>query len=259
MIIDAHVHVTPDGKWFNTNHDASVESLISELDEASINKAILLPIEGFIETDFIIGVCRKYPDRFIGFASVNPLQGQKAIQKLEYYIAKLGLKGLKLHPRLQEFQPLHQDVIRLLEKTIELDIPVIFDTFPSSSSLLIEDILPLVYDELAKTVPEAKIILAHSGGYRIFDAMAVAQSNPNIYLEISYSLLYYQGSSIINDFEFAIKKVGAHRVIYGSDYPEMRIVPSYNQASKILANFSQEEKNLIFGGTISKLLKLENG
>ena len=258
MIIDAHVHITPDGKWFNTNHDASVESLISELDEASIDKAILLPIEGFIENDFIVEVCQKYPDRLIGFVSVNPLQGQKAIQKLEHYITKFGLKGLKLHPSLQKFQPLHRNVIGLLEKTVELDIPVIFDTFPSSSFLLLEDILPLVYDKLAKVVPEAKITLAHSGGYRLFDAMAVAKSNPNIYLEISYSILYYQGSSIINDFEFVIKKVGAHRVIYGSDYPEMRIAPSYNQASKILANFSREEKDLIFGGTISNLLRLEN-
>jgi len=65
MIIDAHVHVTPDGKWFNTDHDASVESLISELDEASIDKAILLPVEGFIENDFIVDVCKKYPDRFM--------------------------------------------------------------------------------------------------------------------------------------------------------------------------------------------------
>ena len=258
MTIDAHVHITPDGKWFSTNHDASVESLISELDNASIDKAVLLPIEGFIGNDFIVEVCQKYPQRFIGFVSVNPLQGQEAIRKLERYIIQFGLRGLKLHPRLQRFQPLCYEVISLLEKVAELDIPVVFDTFPSSSHLLIKDTLPLVYDELARKVPEAKIILAHSGGYRLLDAMAVAKSNANIYLDISYSPLYYEGSSIVNDFEFVIRKVGAHRVTYGSDYPEIRIAVSYNQVSKILRNFSQEERRSIFGGTIARLLKLES-
>lgn len=258
MIVDAHVHITPDGKWFNTDYNASLVSLVSELEMASIDKAVLLPIEGFISNDFIVESCRKYPDRLIGFASVNPLQCQKAIRELECYVTQFGLRGLKLHPRLQGFHPLSKGVISLLSKAVELGIPIIFDTFPRGGYLPIKDTLPLVYDELSRIVPEAKIILAHSGGHRVLDAMAVAKSNPNVYLGISFCISYYWNSSVIKDLLFAIRKVGAHRVIYGSDYPEMRIASYYVKATELLASLSKEEKDLIFGDNISSLLKLEN-
>lgn len=40
MIFHTLAHVTPDGKWFSTRHDASVSWLLKEMDEHGILKAV---------------------------------------------------------------------------------------------------------------------------------------------------------------------------------------------------------------------------
>jgi predicted TIM-barrel fold metal-dependent hydrolase len=157
---------------------------------------------------------------------------------------------------LQHFSPSDDRILPVLHKAGELGVPVVFDVFPQGPGL-IKEILPLNYDWIAKTVPKTKIILAHSGGSRILDALLVAKANSNVYLDLSYSLLYYQGSSVLGDFLFAVKKIGAQRVIYGSDYPEVGIVESFEKVGEILDGLFIHEREWVFGKTISSLLNLE--
>lgn len=95
MIIDAHVHRRENGKWFNANHNASVERLIKSLGESEIDKAVVLPIAPFISNEVVAKVCSEYPEKLIGFASVNPLDSD-AVKKLEEDVIKYDLKGLKV-------------------------------------------------------------------------------------------------------------------------------------------------------------------
>ena len=46
MITDCHVHITENGKWFNTDYDASLKFALNEMDRSDTSKAILLPIHG---------------------------------------------------------------------------------------------------------------------------------------------------------------------------------------------------------------------
>ncbi|MDP6560891.1 MAG: amidohydrolase family protein, partial [Candidatus Binatia bacterium] len=60
-----------------------------------------------------------YPDRLIGFASVNPRKGKTAMDRMDRTIKKL-----KLHPRIQEFYPHDKEYYPLYEKCVALDVPV---------------------------------------------------------------------------------------------------------------------------------------
>jgi predicted TIM-barrel fold metal-dependent hydrolase len=53
--------------------------------------------------------------------------------------------------------------------------------------------------------------------------MLVAKRVPNIYLNISYTLLYYRDSSITGDIVYAIKSMKGERIFYGSDYPDREL------------------------------------
>ena len=55
-----------------------------------------------------------------------------------------------------------------------------------------------------------------------------------------------------------INTLGANRIIYGSDFPEVGIKESYELASKVLANLKPIEKEWIFGKTIASLLKIDD-
>ena len=47
MIIDSHVHVSESGKWFGPSVDASLDTLLLNMDAAAVNKAVLIPVFEF--------------------------------------------------------------------------------------------------------------------------------------------------------------------------------------------------------------------
>jgi hypothetical protein len=254
VIIDSHIHITEDGKWCNTDIDASLDRLLREMDVSSVEKCVLLPIYGIIPNEFVAKVCRDYPDRFIGFASVDPLEGENAICELERAVSEYGLSGLKFHPRLQGFAPNDERLFPLLEKAIELDIPVLFDTYFQSEKVLLKELGPFQYDILAKRYPEAKIILAHAGAHKVMDAYFVAKANRNVYLEVSHIFSYFKGTSVIDDVLFVCDRLDK-KVIYGSDFPEVSIDGYYRELSSFLSKISTCDSEAIFGGNLERILR----
>lgn len=258
MIIDAHTHIHPDPQGFGVKYDASMQKLIMSIESSDVDKAIVLPIYPMVSNEFIAKVCKKHHDKLIGFASVDPLDPNSS-KNLDKDIKKFGLKGLKLHPRVQKFSLADSRIRPVIQKAAKLNLPIIVDGFPDySSKIPIKDTLPLLIDGISRKVPTAKIIIAHMGGYRLWDAFFVTKGNKNIYFDISYSLLYFQNSSIAKDIEFVIKKLGANRCIYGSDHPEMELKKTYDISVNILKKFglSKKDMNFILGGTIESLLDL---
>lgn len=254
MVVDAHVHVHPDADGLGGNYDASPERLVRELASGGPDKVILLPIDALISTEFVYEVSQLMPERIFIFGSLDPKDA--AVKRLEYIYEKYRVKGLKLHPRRQGIEPSGKEVSSVVAAASEMGLPVVFDCFPWGHDFQKYN-HPAQYDILASKVPEAKIILAHCAGHYVFDAFTVAKSNPNLYLDISLSILYYQGSSVVNDIAFCIRKLGADRVIYGSDYPQYGFLEYLDATVALLdqAGFSGKEKDLIMGGNIERLIE----
>ncbi len=72
---------------------------------------------------------------------------------------------------------------------------------------------------IADRISTVPIVIIHSGGYRVVEAMLLALDKANIWLDTSFSLAYYLGSSIEKDFAFVYKRLNCERVVYGSDVP----------------------------------------
>ncbi|MEW5919392.1 MAG: amidohydrolase family protein [Bacillota bacterium] len=123
MYIDVHVHPVPEEivKEFprglfeeyvdmfgvDMYEAVAVEQMVEEFEAANISKAVLLPVapctvnpavsySHVTANQVVADIVKQYPDRFIGFASVNPHQGQTAVDELERCVRELNLKGLKL-------------------------------------------------------------------------------------------------------------------------------------------------------------------
>ena len=52
--------------------------------------------------NYIASSMEKYPDRIIGFMSLNPAKGPKDTLKVLEEGVKLGLKGVKIHPLIEK-------------------------------------------------------------------------------------------------------------------------------------------------------------
>lgn len=101
------------------------------------------------------------------------------------------------------------------------------------------------------------IVMSHAGGARILDAMLVAADAPNVYLDTSYSLPYYLGSSVEGDFAFAMRKLGTGRWVYGSDAPFDELTRSLEVTQRFLEvhGFSAREMDDVLYATAAGILQ----
>jgi uncharacterized protein len=173
MFIDIHTHVTlrknvtrPDGT-INT----TAEELIAMLDEAGIDKAVLLPLispEHMVQqmtTDDILDITAKYPDRFIPFCNIDPraITNSPAadfMPLLDYY-KSMGCKGIgEMTANLPFDDPRVENLFKQVEKA---GIPLLFHIGPQSGECygLIDDLnLPKLEGALRK-FPKL-VLIGHS-------------------------------------------------------------------------------------------------
>jgi len=216
------------------------------MDRLKIDKTVIFTIEGLIRdftrcNDEIAEAVSKYPDRLIGFATVNPWLGDEAVQELERAVGKLGLKGLKLHPYMQGFPAADSMLFPIMEKATKLQIPVLFHsgTPPWSE--------PLQVAALAERFPDVPVILGHFGQNMYGDTIRALKMVKNLYGETSANHFVYA-------IEKAIREVGAHRILYGSDMPWLEPEP---QLIKIkILKITDEERELVLGNNMARILRI---
>src|SRR5207245_6294511 len=95
--------------------------------------------------------------QFVGFASVDPHKGDRAIAEMERAVRDLGLSGAKFHPGVQAFYPNDRRFYPLFEKIAELGIPALFHTgtnglgagIPGGGGIKLDYTRPIYRDSLA--------------------------------------------------------------------------------------------------------------
>ncbi|MEE9324771.1 MAG: amidohydrolase family protein [Dehalococcoidia bacterium] len=209
--------------------------------------------------DYVAGIVKKYPDRFIGFATVDPWTGKLAIAELERNVKELGLKGLKLHPNEQEFFPNDRRFYPIYEKCAELKIPLLFHSghagtgagMPGGGGIKLKYSAPIPYvDDVAADFPELTIIMAHPGWPWQEEQIAVALHKPNTYIDLSgWSPKYFPPSLI--QFSNTLLQ---DKVLFGSDYPA--ITPQRWLKDFEAASFKDEVRPKILLENAKKLLGL---
>ncbi len=195
-------------------------ALIAQMDEAGISQSVLYAVDApivYASNDYVSHCCSLFPDRLIGFASVDPNAGEAALVELERAVCGLGLKGLKLHPPLQHFFPNDQKVFPIYELAAKLNIPVVFHvgTTPFGPLCRLSHADPILIDDVASEFPNLRIMLTHLGTLWHCEAFMVVEKNPNVFIDTA---AYVSEIPQILTPEL-ITRVGAHKIIFGTDYP----------------------------------------
>lgn len=251
MIIDGHIHLTADGRWFDTPYDARVERALTEMDKAGIDKAAIIPIAEIRNRAFCIETAMRRSDRFfVGFTLASTADDE--LRELRASLKQGVCSFLKVHPRQSGISPADPALDPFLEAAEEFAVPAVFCTYMRGPRLPMRDLTPLVFDDIARRRPNLTLVLAHAGSYRALDAIAVAQSHANVYLDLSHVLEYFQDTSLERDFIFAFKKLD-RKVIYGSDFPEYGIDSYYQRARQIAAAVDGFDAKGFFGDHARRL------
>ena len=180
----------------------------------------------YVGNDYISGIVKKYPEQFMGFASVDPWKGKLAIQELERSVTELGLRGLKLHPTTQAFFPNDQHFYPLWQKASDLKIPVLFHSgqtgvgsgTPGGGGYKLKYAHPMLLDDVAADFPDLTIIMAHPAVPWQEEQLAVALHKGNVYIDLSgWSPKYFR--PILVQYISSLLK---DKALFGSDYPVLQ-------------------------------------
>ena len=130
-----------------------------------------------------------------------------------------GVKSIMFNSYLQHITELDfEKVLKVCQFAESNKMIICIDGSYGTTKMYLYDNMKLACF-IADFIDSVPIIIIHSGGYRIIEAMLLALDKSNIYLDTSFSLPYYIGSSLEQDFAFAYRKVGTHRILFGSDHP----------------------------------------
>jgi hypothetical protein len=237
----------------------SADNLLQQMDEAGVSQTVLFAMYApilYSSNEFVARMCRQYPGRFIGFSSVD-VKNPDAPAMLEEAVLRLGLKGLKLHPPLQDFYPNDRKMWPIYKKAAELNIPVVFHvgTTPFGSLVKLSQADPMLLDEVANDFPELVIILTHLGTLWHNESFMVTEKHPNVYIDTA--AYPYEIKEMLN--ENLICRVGENKFIFGTDFP----MPYQGKLHRILdfvtcirdLPISEELKERIFCGNFEHLMQ----
>jgi uncharacterized protein len=224
MIFDAHAHVYPGAGGF-WKQASSAETLIAAMDAAGVARAAVIAIEPSLPVSGVCEAAARYPGRLVPIGSIDP-KAPGSLDALETQVRDRGVRGIKLHPRLHRIGL--GDVAALTPiaaRCGELGVPLIVCSFLGGPDLYRGRTLEMCH-ELAMAAPSTALVMAHAGGYRPMEALLILKANPNVHVDLSFSPIYFAQSSVIQDFDYLLRRADPSRVLFGSDFPEASIEAS---------------------------------
>jgi predicted TIM-barrel fold metal-dependent hydrolase len=176
-----------------------------------------------VSNDAVVEFAAANADIAMAFASLNPTRGPEAVREAKRLVAAGGIRGLKLHPPLQEFFPNDRLAYPLYEVFAEARLPVLFHTghsgigsgLPGGGGIRLKYGHPMPIDDVAVDFPDMPIILAHPSFPWQDEAISVCLHKPQVYIDLSGWSPKYFSSTLVQYANTLLK----HKVLFGSDYP----------------------------------------
>ena len=168
----------------------------------------------------IARICRD-SGRFVGFGSVDPNR-EDALERLARF-PELGLKGLKLHPTMQAFDPGDDRFLPFFDAAAELGLDPAHPRRHERArrgragrqGLRIDLARPILLDRIAARHPHMQIVLAHVGWPWHLEAVAMALHKSNVYLDISGWKYRYLPDEVKREIPRRLR----NQFCFGTDYP----------------------------------------
>jgi uncharacterized protein len=239
--------------------ERSVELFVEEMDELGIDLAVIMgqrsgPAWGSVSNDDIGELLRRFPDRFAGFAGVDP-HDRGATDEVRRSVEDLGCRGISVLPGWSD-PPLHDDdraVYPIYETAAALEIPVMV----TSSHWIGPDMsyaMPEYLQRVAFDFPQLTIIVGHACWPWTTQACALGMRCANVYLMPEF-YMYYADMPGADDYVRAANSFLSHRMLYSSCFPTRSLAEAL-EAFRGLP-LTPESQELLLWRNGARLLGLE--
>jgi predicted TIM-barrel fold metal-dependent hydrolase len=243
-MIDGHVHVwafDPDRyPWQPTlrhvpvpTESATAEDLLGEMERAGVDGAVLVQpsVYGW-DNSYLCDVLERHPGRFAGICLVDPHAGS-APADLRYWCAERGCRGLRLNLVAVpgDASWILGDVQgRILEVAAELAVPVQLQLVPAQTDAVCE--LTRRFETVTFVADYLGLDAFHDGtGITAAERLAAQPNTVFKLLSVSQdSHDAFPWNDLLPLYERAFAAFGPQRVIFGTDFPYVRVRSSYGES-----------------------------
>lgn len=234
-----------------------IEKIVEEMDEAGVVKGVVTGRDA--ETTYglkssnpgILELMASYPDKFIGFAGLDPHKGMEAIRELVRMTDK-GMKGAAIDPYLARIPANHARYYPIYAKCCELDIPIAITTGPATlvSGAVMDDAHPRHIDRVAADFPELKIVVSHGCYPYVNEAIMLVHRNRNVYMDLAE----YEQSPFSAAYVEAANTLIGDKLLFASAAPFMDFQEQIALYKKL--PFKTDILEKVMFGNAKALLKL---
>jgi predicted TIM-barrel fold metal-dependent hydrolase len=239
VILDANVHATRDGRWFDSDRDARLGSLLAAMDAAGVDTAVLTGLIGAAPTSDVLALCADAGGRLLPVGAFDPAahDSPDAVRRAaRAELAGHGLRGVKLHPRLGRYDVLDDRVLALLDELAgwEERLGVWICTLLHVPGLRPARGPVEALCELVGRWPELLFVLVHGGGPDLLRLATAVRPSSNALLDVSHTVTHLRGSSVTADLRHLLTMF-ERRLVFGSDFPEQDIAAARREIESLAA------------------------
>lgn len=191
--------------------------------------------------DIVASAINKFPERFLGWAAVNP-KIASSVEEVDLYLSKPGFIGIKAHPFMHGYRISELDTVAALCES--KGKPMIIHLSSELDS----------YKYLPERYPNLKLIYAHAGLPFWKKLWTYIKKKPNIFVDTSSD---YLTPSLVR---MAVESLGYQKVLFGCDGPYgMKDFNVYDYSDKKswieTLQISDDQKEYILGKNLLKMIK----
>ena len=248
-IFDCHGHIGPSFVHHIPGHDA--DSMVQTMDRLGVDVMCISGEAGIgcdhcAGNDLVAEAIRTFPNRFIGYASINPNHAEETDEELNRCFRDLGLKAIKIHPTFHGYPADGPHYRAVWEFAAQEGCPVLAHTQGGDANAT-----PKRFDSIAGQYPNVPIILGHAGNTLagVEEAIGVAREHDNIYLDLNFSTYHY------GLVEYLIDQVSIDKLVFGSDCSWNSL--SYFLGIILYAKIGNGDKEKILGANGATLFSIE--
>ncbi|MGV3686351.1 MAG: amidohydrolase family protein [Daejeonella sp.] len=266
MLIDINAYV---GNWpFQQLQYNTCEALLDRMNKFGVEISVISNLNGIFykntqsaneELYKELRSARKFSDRFIPFAVINPIYAGWR-DDLETSVKHFGMKGVRVYPKYHDYGIIDPACIELVKRVRDHGLPVAFEYRMVDSrqrswmdidyvvgtpkrEWTLKDILPIV-----KAVPDAKYMILNYANASALTAEEMALvKNANLLFDTS-------GRTITNMSDF-LKLYGTDKFAFGTHSPILDYLSGQLRIESLYPSEADENvKEMLRSGNAKKML-----
>lgn len=188
-----------------------IEKIVADMEKQGVVKGVVTGRDA--ETTYglgsanpgIVALMKQYPDKFIGFAGLDPHKGMAAIDELKRMVNDHGMRGAAIDPYLARIPADHAKYYPIYAKCCELDIPIVITAGPATlvRDAVMDDAHPRHIDRVAADFPDLKIVISHGAYPFVNEVIMTVHRNRNVYIDLAeyeeqpFSEGYFQAANTL--------------------------------------------------------------